>query len=309
MQEGVSFLMARLHPDDLNQLVAENGAALQHANENDPRHDGEQVAEFTYRVKHADGSYRWLRTYGTVFTRNAEKKVEQVMNISIDVTNEYALRKDLEDERRFAHLLIENSPDMILAYDKQFNIIAWNKKCEEHTKIRKKDAIGKNTFDLFPEYRNTGWVESMEEVFRGKSLHYPRVKFLHKDGYGESFVMPLKDANEAIQGLLSITRDITEQVKNEQQLQKRNDELKRSEERYIRMTEEVVDYAVLLLDKDGTIENWNRGAQKIKGYEASEIIGKNFRLFYTREDRERMLPEKLINERVRMAALHMRAGE
>ena len=68
----------------------------------------------------------------------------------------------------------------------------------------------------------------------------------------------------------------------------------KNEERYYKMIEEVQDYAILLLDVDGTILNWNRGAEKIKGYKEEEIIGKNFRIFYLDEDREKMLPEKLI---------------
>lgn len=70
--------------------------------------------------------------------------------------------------------------------------------------------------------------------------------------------------------------------------------LVKSEERYHKMIEEVEDYAILLLDKEGYILNWNKGAEKIKGYPESEILGKNFRIFYMEEDREKKLPEQLI---------------
>jgi PAS domain S-box-containing protein len=60
------------------------------------------------------------------------------------------------------------------------------------------------------------------------------------------------------------------------------------------MVEEIEDYAILLLDENGNIENWNKGAEKIKGYKAEEIIGKNFKLFYTDEDRKTGKPESLI---------------
>ncbi|WP_343670625.1 ATP-binding protein [Chitinophaga sp.] len=72
--------------------------------------------------------------------------------------------------------------------------------------------------------------------------------------------------------------------------------LLRSEERYHKMVEEVEDYAILLLDKDGRIMNWNKGAEKIKGYKEAEIIGRNFRIFYRPEDQQRQLPEKLIQQ-------------
>ncbi|WP_246020624.1 PAS domain-containing sensor histidine kinase [Flavobacterium humi] len=72
--------------------------------------------------------------------------------------------------------------------------------------------------------------------------------------------------------------------------------LKKSEERYHKMIEEVEDYAILLLDRDGNILNWNKGAEKIKGYSEKEILGNNFRLFYLEEDRMKKLPEQLITQ-------------
>ena len=62
-----------------------------------------------------------------------------------------------------------------------------------------------------------------------------------------------------------------------------------------RMIEEIQDYAIILLDTDGTILSWNMGARQIKGYTESEIIGQNFRIFYLPQDRQAGLPEQLID--------------
>ena len=62
-----------------------------------------------------------------------------------------------------------------------------------------------------------------------------------------------------------------------------------------KMIAEIQDYAIILLDLDGTILTWNKGAQAIKGYKANEILGQNFRIFYLPRDREEKLPEKLID--------------
>jgi PAS domain S-box-containing protein len=63
---------------------------------------------------------------------------------------------------------------------------------------------------------------------------------------------------------------------------------------FAEIVEEIEDYAIITLNTEGIIENWNKGAEKIKGYKAEEIIGKSFKLFYTEEDLKNNKPEELI---------------
>jgi PAS domain S-box-containing protein len=63
------------------------------------------------------------------------------------------------------------------------------------------------------------------------------------------------------------------------------------------LVESPSDYAIFMLDPNGIIISWNRGAQRIKGYTADEIIGKHFSVFYPREAVERDWP----NEELRRA--------
>src|ERR671921_774432 len=68
--------------------------------------------------------------------------------------------------------------------------------------------------------------------------------------------------------------------------------LRASEERFKLLVEGVKDYAIFMLDPEGYITTWNEGAQRIKGYEAEEIIGEHFSIFYTDRDVERRHPEE-----------------
>ncbi|HET7689180.1 MAG TPA: PAS domain S-box protein [Nocardioidaceae bacterium] len=68
-------------------------------------------------------------------------------------------------------------------------------------------------------------------------------------------------------------------------------ELHRSEERFRLLVEAVEDYAIFMLDPAGVIVSWNSGAERIKGYSASEIIGRHFRVFYPEDKQEEAYPE------------------
>lgn len=72
------------------------------------------------------------------------------------------------------------------------------------------------------------------------------------------------------------------------------DKKERLEQLYRKMVDEIQDYAIVLLDLDGTILSWNKGVEQIKGYKQDEIMGQNFRIFYLPEDRQSGLPEHLL---------------
>jgi PAS domain S-box-containing protein len=63
---------------------------------------------------------------------------------------------------------------------------------------------------------------------------------------------------------------------------------------YQLLVQSVIDYAIYMLDPDGFITSWNNGARQIKGYEASEVLGKHFSMFYTEEDRLLGAPAKAL---------------
>jgi PAS domain S-box-containing protein len=111
--------------------------------------------------------------------------------------------------------------------------------------------------------RDEGYVE--EEGWR-----------LRKDGtrFWASVVLTrISGPDGDIRGYSIITRDLSER--------RRQDEMLRmSEERFRLLVEGVKDYAIFMLDPGGHIVSWNLGAQKNKGYEASEIIGQHFSKFY-----------------------------
>jgi PAS domain S-box-containing protein len=68
----------------------------------------------------------------------------------------------------------------------------------------------------------------------------------------------------------------------------------RAEGRFELLVAGVTDYAVFMLDPNGIVSNWNAGAQRIKGYRDSEIVGRHFENFYTEEDRAAGVPARAL---------------
>jgi PAS domain S-box-containing protein len=64
--------------------------------------------------------------------------------------------------------------------------------------------------------------------------------------------------------------------------------------RFELLVEAISDYAIYMLDPEGFVSSWNSGAQRIKGYTAEEILGQHFSRFFTPDDQEERLPERIM---------------
>ncbi|WP_321813356.1 EAL domain-containing protein [Paraburkholderia sp. J69-2] len=97
-------------------------------------------------------------------------------------------------------------------------------------------------------------------------------------------IEPVYGGDGELHGFVKLMRDRTEE--------RSQDKPTRDHERSLRLlVEGVTDYAIYMLDTNGVVSNWNAGAQRAKGYQAAEIVGKHFSCFYEPADRERGLPQ------------------
>jgi PAS domain S-box-containing protein len=97
----------------------------------------------------------------------------------------------------------------------------------------------------------------------------------------------VRDHDGKLIGFAEVTRDMTERRLEQSRLIE-------SERRFRHLVDSVVDYAIFQLDKDGVVATWNRGAERIKGYSADEIIGRHFGMLYTEEDRADGAPARTL---------------
>ena len=186
--------------------------------------------------------------------------------------------------------LVESVQDYaIFALDAKGYIRSWNAGAQRFKGYTADEAIGQHfsifyprelVAEGFPEFElrtaaNTGRFE--DEGWR-----------LRKDGsrfWANVVITALRDSSGELVGFAKVTRDLTERRNAEEAL--------RASERNFRLiVEGVRDYAIYMLDPQGRVATWNAGAERIKGYAASEVIGQSFARFYPPEAIAAREPER-----------------
>ena len=99
----------------------------------------------------------------------------------------------------------------------------------------------------------------------------------------------IHDERGELIGFAKVTRDMSERRAAQQALAE-------SERRFRLLVTSVTDYALFTLDLSGNIQSWNPGAERLKGYSVSEVLGKHFSLFYTPEGRAAGEPASVLHK-------------
>jgi PAS domain S-box-containing protein len=202
--------------------------------------------------------------------------------------------------------LLEAAPDAMVVVNQAGEIVLLNVQAERRFGYRRDELLGQLVTNIIPE----GFAERLvadgtrsaaealaQQIGTGIELTGRR-----KEG-GEFPIELMLSPLESAEGTLvtAAIRDISMRRDSEKILmqvegQRRLGEeaLRASEERYRLLIDGVHDHSIFMMDTRGHVVSWNAGAQRIKGYRANEIIGRNFACFFPAEEIERGRPEEVL---------------
>jgi len=270
--------------------------------------------EMELRVAADEGSYEeegWrVRKDGTMFWANVtitpmreedgtgHGKLKGFAKVTRDLTSRRQSEEALRQSQERYRLLVDNISDYGLIFlDSKGRITSWNSGASLITGYEYKEILGANFAKIY----------SKQEIEEGVPAQHLRIatdsgKYMNealrfrKDGteyWATSVLACVRDEYGNVRGYSLVTRDDTAK-KNADAL------FRESEERFRLMVESVEDYAVFMLDPDGRIATWNKGAERNKGYKAHEIIGQHFSKFYPEVDVAAGKPAFELEEAIRV---------
>ncbi|MCW1915510.1 PAS domain S-box protein [Luteolibacter sp. GHJ8] len=175
-------------------------------------------------------------------------------------------------------------------------ILDWNRGAERLKGYTAAEIVGHHFSRFYSEEQQASRYPQNELEVATRDGRFAEEGWrIRKDGtrfWASVTITAIRSEMGEIEGFLKITRDLTERKLAEENLHQ-------SEERFRLLLESVQDYAIFMLDPEGHVMSWNQGARRIKQYEAGEIVGKHFSIFYPPETLAIDLPQTLLRRAVR----------
>jgi len=164
---------------------------------------------------------------------NLKKNIELSKN-ELVITQETILKKNKEltkvntllfEQKELFETILNSSPDLIGAYDKDLRLIAFNKACEDLFQIKKEDILGKIFFEAFPVGLNSKEHLDLLKAINGEVVTNAKYGSVITGRYYKNIITPLKNATNDVYAVLAIAHDITDVVIASENYQKLNEEL------------------------------------------------------------------------------------
>lgn len=183
--------------------------------------------------------------------------------------------------------IVEACDDAIISKTLNGTITSWNKGASKLFGYSAEEATGKSMSMLFPPESPTELIGILKAIANGETIQNRQTVRIRKDGERIDIlatISPIVGVDGKIIGAAAVDRDVTEHNRQHKAVLE-------SAERHRLAVAGVKTYAIFMLDHKGFVTSWNYGANQMKGYEAEEVTGKHFSIFYNEADRRLGVPE------------------
>jgi PAS domain S-box-containing protein len=199
------------------------------------------------------------------------------------------MRPENDQDSRYRQLIDAITDYAIYMLDIDGYVTSWNAGARRFKGYEAAEIIGQHFSRFYiEEDRSNGVPQRALQIAAGEGRFEQEGWRVRKDGtrfVAHVIIDPIRDPSGSVVGFAKITRDLTERHSARQALLL-------SEDLFRRLVQGVTDYAIYMLDPQGLVTSWNAGAERIKGYAESDIVGRHFSIFYTQQDRDSGLPQK-----------------
>ena len=230
---------------------------------------------------------------------------EEVAAVGIfsDLRERVAMERALKETRDYLNNVLENAFDMILTTDLNRNIVAFNRGGERILGYSRAELIGQSVEMLYANPAERRSLMRRVEHFDGGVSNY-ETKLKHKNGtlVDISLTLSLLYDNEGkVVGTVGISKDITARKKAEADLRQTRD--------YLNAIVENTPDMIITTDLNRRIVSFNRGAEKILGYDRAQILGVDIEDLYVEPEERQVLmrylddqPEGSVNYETQLRA-------
>lgn len=169
---GVEFANSLVHPDDVERVLLENQAALREANKSSKtERNRDAIVSFEYRMRHKSGKWVWLHTDGGVYKRDDNGKVQQVINVSIEIMQHKQAEEKLRKlSRELEAMVKERTERLELALDSsQMGMWEWDIKTNRlkwSDKLKAIYGLDKNQEVTFAKYKKLIHPDDRARTFK-----------------------------------------------------------------------------------------------------------------------------------------------
>ena len=224
---------------------------------------GGEVVDFVNRYRCRDGAYRWLDW------RAAPHQNTLIYAAARDITIRIQAQNDLRETSRFNRQVIECAQEGIVVYGTDLKRQAWNPFMERLTGIPAAEVLGKRPGEVLPLSLDPRVTEMLEAALRGappEEISFPfEAPRAGRSGWATQSATPLRDEAGRITGVISLIRDITEQVRAEAVLEE-------EAEQYAAILRTTQD-GFCLVDNSGKILDANENYGGMTGYSRKDLLG------------------------------------